>query len=889
MSESHESTIAGVGTAHLSYPGVSLSDSDSGGDGFVINGIALGAGDVTVGQSGVKKYWPAEALEQAAETLEGQDLVRDHINTTEGKVGEVTKAEYLEDVGVVYEAEVASHYDNLANDIAAGLMEVSVRAYHAPEDELEQNDAGALVVEDVYFDNLSVVNNGASPSNTADTGGIGNILDSAPTVEASASFSDGQATATLSRSEAVLSHDAALSSAANEGDVDEQEDPCWDGYVQVGMKDGEDGDPVPRCVPKEEAESEEPLTDDAGVGYHGQPRPDVADESTDSETEEAAAPPEWERGDLVQWQVFPEMFGKIDYNPDNRHVVMVYIHRMEDGEMVRTGYTVTAGYTDIQEFDPDVSREQAWMAEPQDDVDTEEASHPTWEEGDLVEWQVNSDLFGAIEYTPENRPVVLVEIHKAVDGELEPTGFVITAGYTDLHEYEPGDELSMGQDDLPTDADQEYALDLSPDHSDVFVDREEALARATEIGLGSVHPHIFEGDTYYMPGVNCEEYMDATSEQGNDGDEEDESEYSETDPDGDVEEASMDELDEVYSEWSDSVNMTASQLETWSEHPCSSEASVDDEAVIKRNMRLLETDKSDWDEDDIEDAKRTNSFIDRMDSEEMEPESPMDGVHGCPSKWAISLLNWAYNPFDSIPSKPDEDQIDEMGETEHEVAGSRTTAVATTATLSEQTGESSFNSTDTMINYESADPEELGDELDDPVVVEKDELENMADKAEKAEDVEDELGALSEKLDEQDDATEVVDELSDEAVDMISGDVDFSVVEASKVEMFDEVQSIYAEELAEHWPGSDAEELADKFSPGELREKVDEHEEAELSSSIQDSEPEPEGGSSTEEELSGDDQDLEDAREEYAEELEDQGWTSQAEKVRSGEISIQAE
>lgn len=549
MSESHESTIAGVGTAHLSHPEDSSDDDDK----FVINGIALGIGDVTVGQSGVKKVWPADELKRAAETLAGQDLVRDHINTTEGKVGEVTEATFMEDVGVVYEAEVANHYDELANDIRAGLMEVSVRAYHAPEEELEEDDDGALVVEDVYFDNLSVVNNGASPSNTAETGGIGNVLDSAPSVEASASFSGGQSTATLSRSEAVLSHDAALSSAANESDESETE---------------------------EEAE----VADDVG---------------DESETEEAEGASE-----------------------------------------------------DVDEDDPDV-----------DDSESEEAEE--------------------------------VDEEESVDDESEEAS----------EEGEP-DEDSEEAEETPTDTDSE-----------------------------------------------------------SDSDELDDEESADVDPD---------------------------------------------------------------------------------------------------------------------------DEPDELGETEDdEVAGSRTIAVATTASLSGGTSGRTFsNTTDTMIEYETADPEQLGDELDDPVVVEKAELENMADEADKAEDVEAELGALSEKLDEQSDATEVVDELSDEAIDMVTGDVEFSVVEASKVEMFDEVQGIYAEELAKHWPGSDAEDLAEKYSPGELRSKVDDHEEAELSSSIQESEPEPEGGSASEEEL-GEDQDIEDAREEYADELEAQGWSSQAEKVRTGEIPIQ--
>jgi hypothetical protein len=31
--------------------------------------------------------------------------------------------------------------------------------------------------------------------------------------------------------------------------------PCWDGYVQRGMKPGADGKPVPNCVPAEKADN----------------------------------------------------------------------------------------------------------------------------------------------------------------------------------------------------------------------------------------------------------------------------------------------------------------------------------------------------------------------------------------------------------------------------------------------------------------------------------------------------------------------------------------------------------------------------------------------------------------------------------------------------------
>jgi len=122
-----------------------------------------------------------------------------------------------------------------------------------------------------------------------------------------------------------------------------------------------------------------------------------------------------------------------------------------------------------------------------------------------------------------------------------------------------------------------------------------------------------------------------------------------------------DELDDVYSDWSNVVNMTADELRRWSKNPCSREASEDPVSVIRRNLRLLETNKSDWDSNDISDAKRTISFVERMSSDDNRPESPMDGSKGCPTPWAISLLNWAHNPFDSLPEHPEDlDSVDEV-------------------------------------------------------------------------------------------------------------------------------------------------------------------------------------------------------------------------------------
>lgn len=120
----------------------------------------------------------------------------------------------------------------------------------------------------------------------------------------------------------------------------------------------------------------------------------------------------------------------------------------------------------------------------------------------------------------------------------------------------------------------------------------------------------------------------------------------------DVELEEDESKDDVYSEWDDSVNMSASDLQKWSKNPCSRQASLEPQAVIKRNLRLLERNKEDWTSNDVEDAKRTISFISRMRG--MRPDSPREGPHGCPSEWAISLMNWAYNPFNNVPSPSSE-------------------------------------------------------------------------------------------------------------------------------------------------------------------------------------------------------------------------------------------
>lgn len=105
----------------------------------------------------------------------------------------------------------------------------------------------------------------------------------------------------------------------------------------------------------------------------------------------------------------------------------------------------------------------------------------------------------------------------------------------------------------------------------------------------------------------------------------------------------QDEIDEVYSKYHSLVNMSASELETWSENECSKNASLD-RSPIARNLRLLRTPKSEWGQTEVTQANRTISFVSRMKGAEQGEATKTSDGKSCPSKRDISLKNWAYDP-----------------------------------------------------------------------------------------------------------------------------------------------------------------------------------------------------------------------------------------------------
>lgn len=98
-------------------------------------------------------------------------------------------------------------------------------------------------------------------------------------------------------------------------------------------------------------------------------------------------------------------------------------------------------------------------------------------------------------------------------------------------------------------------------------------------------------------------------------------------------------VNEVYAKYHDTVNMSYSELKTWSETDCSKKASLD-RGPINRNLNLLSKKKDEWGAAEVKSANRTISFVSRMKN--MEQGEPVS--KDCPSKRDISLKNWAYNP-----------------------------------------------------------------------------------------------------------------------------------------------------------------------------------------------------------------------------------------------------
>jgi len=102
---------------------------------------------------------------------------------------------------------------------------------------------------------------------------------------------------------------------------------------------------------------------------------------------------------------------------------------------------------------------------------------------------------------------------------------------------------------------------------------------------------------------------------------------------------SQEEIDETYTEYKKSVNMSYSELKRWSENKCSKKASLGRDA-INRNLKLLSKKKADWTSNDATEARKAIAYIARA----IKQPQGKDVSKECPySKNYIALKNWAYD------------------------------------------------------------------------------------------------------------------------------------------------------------------------------------------------------------------------------------------------------
>lgn len=135
---------------------------------FQIHGVAIGSNDITRGHlSGDRKLWTPEVLEEAAHTLQGQQLVVDHENrSSRDVVGEITEAKFEEGTGVIYKGVMDD--SELARKVGHGWLEVSPRIIHS--EEMEERGEVKVPQKIHAFDNLSIVSKGAAGSNEINLG-----------------------------------------------------------------------------------------------------------------------------------------------------------------------------------------------------------------------------------------------------------------------------------------------------------------------------------------------------------------------------------------------------------------------------------------------------------------------------------------------------------------------------------------------------------------------------------------------------------------------------------------------------------------------------------------------------------------------------------------------
>lgn len=1008
-----------------------LSSELADGPPYTVHGVALGNDDVTKGKSGIKKKWPAEELEKAAESLKGTNLVIDHENSVHGVVGRVTKAGYKDDKGVVYEAEL--YDEDLADKIQKSLLEVSVRGLHKDVDDLEEDtETEALVVEDIEFKNLSVVPSGASPSNTLEMGEHAELsaAELSAFTEDLEAASNGGVPDSKRRSQSALETEiepgmwvqwgenrgitiSQIEDGEIEVDLYEQDDDQWRSKEETTMvpvddlsewdvdedkigaaPDKDEDDDSPSDEEENVSDGDELVSVDDKVQWDdGAAQGVVVERKTEgcfneridgdvevcADDDEAAVlieivkqgertgtmvahkegtlnsadfslaadPPEWEDGDMVQWQVAPSMKGRIVHVPSNQDIVMVEVMQEQDGELVETGFTVSAGYSDIVPMESEESEDDG--EEESESESDEEESRSEEENADIDSDATVSDLISVLSSVVENASTSKDVPTENAEPDHQPMGsmenmfnqFMEDGGSPDstlkdfiewLNEnaeleaegadnilntadkvrtmkehdsaymafvWQDSDELAEGYDDYPEAAKEnaQMALDAREETdnpndcgTDVGWKRAnqlasgESLSRDTIAKMSAFNRHRSNSDMDDDEGKADCGWMMWKAWGGDEG-----VDWANKKLDQIEEEASMEELQEyemhtpdwsgtTESDWStpDMEDFDTDDLEEIAAHFLISEtgfppenfgdlklpvvepngdlnvnalaavkggrgvsavdglsSDMEDEIVDWVNMTANKEFDKDWGTDEEEaaedyDVPEDHRFESEEDAMAMAEELDLEGVHEMEfdgeTMYVPGETHEDYMDAISENSKhgygeEDEEEMAYGESTQPDVVGVRVLPGDDLQQMYDKSGESDADSlTQYKVTTMNEQIEEKLSELDDPVAVEGDELSTLQEKADRFEEMSENLEALRER-------TDILDDVSRDSVEELRDGEDPVVVESARYEELqgeaEQVKSVYAAQLSEHYDAFESDELADKFSIEELREKYE--------------------------------------------------------------------
>ena len=103
------------------------------------------------------------------------------------------------------------------------------------------------------------------------------------------------------------------------------------------------------------------------------------------------------------------------------------------------------------------------------------------------------------------------------------------------------------------------------------------------------------------------------------------------------------QLDDVWDDWQQSVNMTASQLETWlqtdeSKSVGQGEGESTGHQSGRRIVEILHTKKADLSDDDAQHMRKVVGYVKRHLAQR--PDGDVTDT-----RWRYSLMNWGHDPL----------------------------------------------------------------------------------------------------------------------------------------------------------------------------------------------------------------------------------------------------